>query len=143
MISCTLSKTGVPDKDVEKQHPNKIIDEVEFTLIVSPIDSSNETVNMELHIENKSAKVKRLTFNSAQKYDFHIINSDGEEVWRWSRGKSFIQIMEDIQVPAGVKIAFIEKTSVKDLSSGIYTVNGKVMTSPESVSLKDQLEIKK
>jgi hypothetical protein len=142
-ISCTLSRIGVPQKAVEMQPPRKVVNEVEFTFIVNPVNISTEIVTLEFRIENKSTEVKRLTFNTAQKYDFWAVNSSGDEVWRWSRDKSFLQVVEEVQMPIAAKIAFIESFDVKGIPSGIYTVHGEILVSPTSISLSDQFEIKK
>ena len=142
-ISCTLSRIGVPQKAVEMQPPRKVVNEVEFTFIVNPVNISTEIVTLEFRIENKSTEVKRLTFNTAHKYDFWAVNSSGDEVWRWSRDKSFLQVVEEVQMPIAAKIAFIESFDVKGIPSGIYTVHGEILVSPTSISLSDQFEIKK
>jgi len=142
-ISCTLSRIGVPQKTVEVQLPSKVVDEVEFTFIVNPVNTSTEIVTLEFRIENKSTEVKRLTFNTAQKYDFWAVDSSQEEVWRWSRDKSFLQVVEELQIPIAAKIAFIESFDVKDIPSGIYTAYGEILASPTSILLSDQFEIKK
>jgi hypothetical protein len=143
MLSCTLSKIGVPQKTVEMQPPRKVVDEVEFTFIVDPVKTSTGIVTLELRIENKSTEIKKLTFNTAQKYDFWAVDSSGEEVWRWSRDKSFLQVVEELQIPAAARIAFIESFDVKDIPAGTYTAHGEILASPTSISLSDQFEIKK
>ncbi|MCL5985350.1 MAG: BsuPI-related putative proteinase inhibitor [Actinobacteria bacterium] len=143
MLSCTLSRIGVPQKTGEKQSPAKVVDEVEFTLIVDPVKTSTGPVILELRIENRSAEVRKLTFSTAQKYDFWVLDPSGEEVWRWSHDKSFLQIVEELQIPAGAKLAFIESFDVIDMSSGRYTAYGEILAYPTSISLSDQFEIKK
>ena len=143
VLSCTLSRTGISQETSKDQPPAKVIDEIEFTFVVDPVKTSSEPVKLELCIENRSADPKKLTFNSAQKYDFWVIDSSGSEVWRWSRDKSFLQIVEELQIPTAAKIAFIESFEIKDTTSGTYTAYGEVLTSPASILLSDRFEIKK
>ncbi|MCJ7510814.1 MAG: BsuPI-related putative proteinase inhibitor [Dehalococcoidia bacterium] len=41
-----------------------------------------------------------LYYRTSQRYDLAVVNSQGQEVWRWSRNRAFAQVTEE--VPLGV-----------------------------------------
>lgn len=71
------------------------------------------------------------SFPSSQRYDFAIIDSSGQEVWRWSNGKMFLQVIGSLTLKPGSAITFkAEHRFVGErgdpLPEGIYTVLGEL-----------------
>jgi hypothetical protein len=49
-----------------------------------------------------------LYYRTSQRYDLAAINSDGEEVWRWSRDRTFAQVTEEVSLEENGTLSFVE-----------------------------------
>ncbi|NLC57826.1 MAG: hypothetical protein GX774_13400 [Armatimonadetes bacterium] len=52
-------------------------------------------IELTLRLENQGDQPVRLQMSSGQQYDFLVLR-DGQEVWRWSQGRSFIQTLTSL-----------------------------------------------
>jgi hypothetical protein len=60
-----------------------------------------DSVRLELHITNATGGPLTLEFGTAQRYDFEILGSGGEAVWRWSDDMMFAQVLGEEVLAAG------------------------------------------
>jgi hypothetical protein len=93
-----------------------------------------EPVKISLSVTNPSEQEMIIRFNSGQYYDFWV-QKDGKEVWRWSRGKAFIQAFTSITLKAGETKTFSDtwKQLTNDgeqTAPGAYAVFGQLTTVP-------------
>jgi len=49
-----------------------------------------------------------LYYRTSQRYDLAAINSDGQEVWRWSRDRAFAQATEEVPLGENETLSFVE-----------------------------------
>jgi len=84
-------------------------------------------VEFELRVANEGHKQVELTFPSGQAYDFVVLDPVGREVWRWSRGRLFTQVMQDKLLGAGDNMRLIETWSVH--AHGHYTAVARLESS--------------
>jgi hypothetical protein len=82
-----------------------------------------------LTVFNQSKLPVTFSFPSSQRYDFAIANSDGVEVWRWSNGRFFLQVLGSLTLNPGQSVTFTEKIRFADRSGhpfpqGLYTLTG-------------------
>lgn len=56
------------------------------------VEVSPDGVELTLYVTNAGAAPAIFTFPSARRYDFGVVAESGEEVWRWSDGRSFAQV---------------------------------------------------
>ena len=83
-----------------------------------------EPVIMTLKIFNYTQEDITFCFNSAQRYDFIIEGKEGNEVWCWSEGRMFAQMLgEEILGPTNIEIIYSVKYKDK-LTPGYYKVTG-------------------
>jgi hypothetical protein len=86
------------------------------------------TLKATLVIKNNTSSTHILTFNTAQKYDFVIRDSQGKEVLRWSSDKLFAQVITDVSIKAGEELKFAADLPLgepsKPLPEGSYTLEG-------------------
>ena len=68
----------------------------------------------------------RVTFNfgSSQRYDFWVKDKDGKEVWRWSAGKVFAQVLGQEIVGPGTRRFVYQSRYKGKLSPGTYQIKG-------------------
>jgi len=103
-----------------------------------------ETVNITFTISNESNVFQKLTFNTAQTYDFVIFNITKNDLgfYRWSQGKMFAQVITEINLePDEVKI-FKEQWNQKSnsgspVSAGTYRMNFWLTTSMANEKIEE------
>jgi hypothetical protein len=99
-----------------------------LTLLVQPeraVYSQGEPITVTLKVTNVSSTPRRLSFRSAQRYDLLVHDAQGREVWRWSSGKFFAQVMGEERVKPSGELLF-KATLPGDLPPGRYDVTGTV-----------------
>lgn len=116
---------------------------VEFLLIPEQkqIAADREEFEVEIILKNNSNLTQEYTFNTSQKYDLSLTDEDGNEVYRWSRDKSFLQAIQHLRL--GVRETESWQTAIKieDLSPGKYKLEGWLTDRRRSHSYSLTLEI--
>lgn len=59
-----------------------------------------ERVTFEVVVRNRTAKFRTLTLPSSQTHDI-IVSRKEREVWRWSAGRMFAQVVTEVTLPPG------------------------------------------
>jgi hypothetical protein len=49
-----------------------------------------------------------LYYRTSQRFDLAVVNSEGQEVWRWSRDRTFAQVTEQVTLRANEMLSFLE-----------------------------------
>ncbi|MGB6369642.1 MAG: BsuPI-related putative proteinase inhibitor [Atribacterota bacterium] len=104
--------------------------------------SVGEPIIMTLKVFNYNEEEITFHFNNSQRYDFIIENEKGNEVWRWSEGKMFAQMLgEEILGPCNPEVIY--KAEYKDrLSAGYYKVTGIFIAQEKPMSGSIIIEVK-
>jgi hypothetical protein len=55
-----------------------------------------------------------LYYRTSQRYDLAVVNSEGQEVWRWSRDRAFAQVTEEVPLEANGMLSFTETWDQRD-----------------------------
>jgi len=50
-----------------------------------------------------------LYYRTTQRFDIVVTDSDGREAWRWSEGRAFSQVLEQVELKPGEPMAFTER----------------------------------
>ena len=95
-----------------------------------------------LGVVNHTALPVVLRFSSSQRFDFRILDCNGDVVWQWSEGKAFLTVMGEEQVgprplmyPVRVKLVNREGP----LPPGTYTLEGWTTHIPECRNAVDDV----
>ena len=75
-----------------------------------------------LTIKNVGNKHAELDFANGQRYDFIVVDSIGREVWQWSSGRMFTQIVQNKQLGSGESMRVSETWKKPAIAPGKYTV---------------------
>jgi hypothetical protein len=78
-----------------------------------------DEVEFTFHVTNSSAKRVELRFPSGKTHDVVVLDAQGREVWRWSRGRMFTQAMQNKVLAASDTLTFTE--SWRPEQPGAYT----------------------
>ena len=104
--------------------------------------SIGEPVIMTLIIFNYNEEDIIFHFNNSQRYDFIIKDENGNEIWRWSEGRMFAQMLgEEVLGPTNTEIIY--KVEYRDkLSPGYYKVTGFFVAQDRPMSGSIIIEVK-
>ena len=89
-----------------------------------------------MSVTNTSDKLLPFRFQSGQSYDFAIHDASGREVWRWSRGNFFTQVVRNDSIRASAKWQFEATWNRKDnddnpVPPGAYRLTAILTASPQ------------
>jgi hypothetical protein len=78
----------------------------------------------ELHLKNTGSEPMSLEFPTSQVYEIVVEKGPGQEIYRYSKGRSFLQAFQTIRLNPGETKKWIEKWDYKKdgISPGEYTV---------------------
>ena len=131
--------TGELDVMAQPCDDNKLQDKLRLFLEVQAENEKQEArIRFTLVIQNISNEPVTLCFTSSKKYDF-VISQSGSEIWRWSSGRMFAQVMLDQVIDSGKRIRFTEVWNYKGLSgrrlpAGEYDLTGILPLTPNLIS---------
>lgn len=74
-----------------------------------------EPVELLLTARNAGNAAVSVTFMSGQRYDFIVRRARGDEVWRWSHDKAFIQVIQAAALRPQEALTFRESWDQRDL----------------------------
>ena len=104
--------------------------------------SVGEPIMMTLKIFNYVEEDVVFNFNTSQRYDFIIEDEEGNEIWRWSEGRMFAQMLgEEILGPRNPEVIYTAEYKDK-LSPGYYKITGIFIAKDRPMSGSIIIEVK-
>ena len=103
---------------------------------------SGEPIAVTLSVSNPTGPEIRFQFSSAQRFDFAIRDANGGQVWRWSEGQMFGQVLgTEVLGPARPQIIY-RAEFIGKLTPGLYRVEGTLVATdrPGSAALVVQVQ---
>ena len=88
--------------------------------------STGTEVELALSVENAGDEPVTLTFRDARRAEF-VASVDGEEVWRWSRGRMFAQSLGEETLAPGEERTF--DATWDDPAPGTYSIEASLAAS--------------
>ena len=86
------------------------------------IYTPGEPIMLTLRVMNDASKPVSLSFPTAQRFDLLMQNQQGREVWRWSAGRFFAQMLgKEILKPSGGELLY-QATVEREFPQGVYAV---------------------
>ena len=128
-IPLTSSAPGPPQPpvaSVSAENPH-------IEVAISPSDGGYK---LTMVVSNQADKLLPFRFGSSQTYDFIIADDSGKEVWRWSSGNFFTQVVRSDSIRGGGQWRFEAMWDRKDnngnpVPAGQYRLTGVLMCSPK------------
>lgn len=100
-----------------------------------------EPITFTLRAVNESSNPVRLGFRTSQRFDLVIKDAHGREVWRWSAGRVFAQVLgEETLSASGGELRF-QVTVEREFSRGVYTVTGVIPALEGELSVRTTVTI--
>lgn len=109
---------------------------VVVALTVTPDKAKvGDKVALKITVTNRSDADTALRFRNGQRYDI-IASRDGAEVWRWSKGRFFIQALGFLRLKAGESRTFnttwdLKDNDGKEVAPGTYSLSARITSLPE------------
>lgn len=108
----TLRKKFKPDKSKKGLDMD---DELSFSL-----EAISEGMNYQYIVKNTGDEPVTLEFTTSQQYDYEITDKNNEVVYRFSDGRSFMQVLRDVTLEPGEEMTF--DIELPELEPGDYTL---------------------
>ncbi len=88
--------------------------------------AAGKPITFTLRVVNGSSRTVRLSFRTAQRFELVMEDGQGREVWRWSAGRLFAQVLgEETLGPSGGEFVALA-TMEGRFPAGVYTVKGTI-----------------
>jgi hypothetical protein len=87
-----------------------------------------EPIRATIAVINRTSNELCLSFRDGQRFDFYI-EREGKEVWRWSQGRMFAQVLGREVLAAGTSVTYSAKCEDK-FEPGLYVVTGVIAAEP-------------
>lgn len=105
--------------------------------------SPGETIPLRMTLFNGTQEELVLHFNTSQRYDFIVEAAEGKgEVWRWSKGRMFLQVLGEEKAGPGRPIISYAGEIPSGLERGSYIVTGVITSSDAPLSVSIPLQVR-
>jgi hypothetical protein len=94
-----------------------------------------------LRVTNATNHMRSLEFRTSQRYDFILLDENDEEVYRWSTGQAFLQVLGEEVLEAGQQRAWEEVLSAPT-EPGEYRLQGVIPAAEGRLSTTLPLEVR-
>ena len=139
-------------------HPKSIATRAEAAVVVSKLVSivekqnsdieikpsvsiKDDSLEMKVSITNNSKNSVIFNHSSGQKFDFVLLDSDKNIIYRWSDGRAFTMMLTSSSIEAGKSIeysAILDGDQYKDIKDKIVYLNAYVIGSSDSFSINTE-----
>ncbi len=101
---------------------------------------SPDSVELTLYVTNVGRAPLRLQYRTSQRYDFTVRSASGRAVWRWSAGRSFMQVLGEEVLEAGATRAY---TAVwrEGVRPGAYGAEARLTAAGGAVAERTRFEV--
>lgn len=105
------------------------------------IEVHPDTVRLVFHVTNPTNEPMALEFSSGQRYDFAIRSASGNDLWRWSADKSFMQALSSESLAPGATLQYVE-TWPTGGRKGSFVAAAELVSTSHPVQESAQFEIR-
>lgn len=107
-----------------------------------PVYAPGEPIRIVFEVANHTAAPVTLDFASAQRFDLAIADESGAEVWRWSAGRMFAQMLgQEVLGPETGRLSY-EATFAGALGPGRYRIEARLTDRSGDFSASLGVEVK-
>jgi Intracellular proteinase inhibitor len=82
------------------------------------------TFSLTLNVRNLSGETREFTLSTPQMYEFLAFDADGGQVWRWSEGTMYAQVVTPVKMADGESQVFKAAWNTEETSAGEYEIQG-------------------
>ena len=107
-----------------------------------PLYTPEESIAMTLRVFNYTSQEITFSFTTAQRYEFTMDDAEGQEVWHWSDGRIFAQVIGKETLGPGREEMVYTETYAGPLEPGGYKVTGILVASDRTISASITITIR-
>ncbi|MFQ5895136.1 MAG: BsuPI-related putative proteinase inhibitor [Nitrospinota bacterium] len=101
-----------------------------------------EPIQVTLEVTNRTREAVRLTFPTSQRFDLTLEDAAGQEVWRWSQGRFFLQVIgEQVLKPDPGALRY-NATVPAPPKGGRYILRGRLASTNWPVSASTTIRVR-
>ena len=108
----------------------------------NPIYSQAESIALTLRVFNYTNQEITFSFPTAQRYEFTMQDAESQEVWRWSNGQIFAQVLGKETLGPGREEMVYTETYAGPLEPGRHKVTGILVSSDRTLSASITITIR-
>ncbi|GAF15606.1 intracellular proteinase inhibitor [Bacillus sp. JCM 19046] len=97
----------------------------------------DDHLNVDMYVENNTDDVQTLVFTSGQMFEITLVNSEDEEVYRFSDDQMFTQSIQKRNYEAGETADFRESIPLENIAAGTYMMTVELTVSEETKNVSD------
>lgn len=86
--------------------------------------STKEMIPLRVRLINTTDQPKMVHYSDQARFDLYVQKPDGQEVWRWSHGKMFAQVLGSGLLKPFERLDSLDKIPAGTLAPGDYKVFG-------------------
>lgn len=101
-----------------------------------------EAVAMRLAVFNRAPDPVHVEFRTGQRFDFAIMDANGEELWRWSAGRMFSQMLGTEALGPEAPQRVYEAVFDGTLAPGRYVVRGWLTSSNRPMAARITISVR-
>ncbi|RBW69519.1 BsuPI-related putative proteinase inhibitor [Bacillus taeanensis] len=91
-----------------------------------------QALHITLLLQNNSSEDVKLTFSSGQQFEIIVLNDKNEEVYRFSKDKTFTQAIETKVLKEGSQMKWHDVWKTSNVQTGPYQIKGQITISESS-----------
>jgi hypothetical protein len=138
VLATALSACGPFSRSAEPEHRKPVSgDSLAATLDVKVQNG----VQFALRVTNNTPAKLELLFPNGQTHDFVVVDSLGREVWRWSEGRMFTQVLQNRVLDTHGTLA-IDAFWHSKLPPGQYVAIASLLSENKPLEQRVQFELK-
>jgi hypothetical protein len=103
-------------------------------------DTAAQRVRFSLALRNGTARAVDVEFPSGKTHEFVVLDAAGREVWRWSDGRLFTQLLQSRILGANEALTFDERWEAP-LAAGRYTLVALLLSSTHPVERRVEFAV--
>lgn len=101
-----------------------------------------DSVVLDLHVTNVSEEPVRLEFPTSQRFDFVVERESGAELWRWSEGRMFAQVLGTETVAPGSTLHYRAAWAPPSGLRGTFEATGVLPAMERGIELSRAFELR-
>jgi hypothetical protein len=98
-------------------------------------------IQLAFRVTNNELRKVELLFPSGQTHDFVVLDSIGREMWRWSEGRMFTQVVQNRLLDSSASMAF-EAECRSELPPGRYTAVATLLSDNKPLEQRVNFEVR-
>lgn len=82
----------------------------------------SDGVRFTLNVRNNGTRMVELKFPNGKTHDFYVLDENGREVWRWSKGRMFTQTLQNKLIKAKENAVFADSWNASNARGNFTAV---------------------